>query len=465
MHLPTQTIQDRYEVLEEIAKGGMAQVYKARQLSLSRLVAIKEIKSVFAGNPELVERFKREARISATLIHENIVQVYNFGEPPGGPLFIVMEFVDGRDLRTILSRMGSVPPRLAAMIGREVARALAYAHALGLIHRDVKPANVMISRSGEVKLMDFGIVREMDSELTRTGAFLGTPSYMSPEQLLGEDLSPASDLFSLGLVLYEIMAGQKPFKADSEASLSKKIRAEKEARLRSHNSEVSWRLSGIVHQCLKKDPRKRPGSAEEVARRLEKVVSSRSREEDKRELAGWLRSELGEDQATGELQVSAVSIAKPAEVKSALVIKSGAPEAAAPVKARVVREEAAGPGLAPPFEAAVKVKASAEPPRPESAVKPATRSPIPRLAVPEEAAEERAARERSEEFSDPEESEEPGPTIAEWTLKWLWRLILVAIIVTAAIIAFFLIGSGTHSNLPFDGSLLENLLEKLGSKH
>lgn len=437
-----QLIQDKYEVLEEIAKGGMAQVYKARQLSLGRLVAIKEIKPAFAANPELVERFKREARIAANLVHENIVQVYNFGEPAGGPLFIVMEFVDGLDLKTILGRHGPLPPRLVAIIGREVARALAYAHARGLIHRDVKPGNIMISRRGEVKLMDFGIVREMDSELTRTGAFLGTPSYMSPEQLLGEELSPATDLFSLGIVLYEVLAGQKPFKADSEASLSKKIRTEKEIRLRSLNPQVPRRLQKLVHQCLAKDPRNRPESAEELARRLSRLLGSSGREEDKQELADWMSEGFG---VPGEdLSLSAVPLPAPPPIKEARVIRTTSPAEAAP----------SNPLPAPPpFESSPPpYPPKNPPPPPEHLPKPQTVKPlIIKKVVPPE-------RNQTPD-EEPEKQESSSASPVDWFLKWMWRAILLALVLLAALIAFILLDQG-NQNLPSDFSPLENLLDK-----
>ena len=270
-------IQDAYEILEEVGQGGMARVFRARQLSLNRVVAIKEIKTAFGSNPELLERFKREARTAANLVHENIIQVYNFGEPSRGSLFIVMEFMEGRDLKSLLLQSGPMPPRIAAILVREAARALAYAHARKLVHRDVKPGNIMVSDRGEVKLMDFGIVREMDSELTRTGAFLGTPSYMSPEQFLGEETTPASDIFSLGVVLFELLTADKPFKADSEASLSKKVRTEREPAIRSLNSRVPRRLAKIAHACLRKNPLKRVETTERLVQELEKFLRTRSR--------------------------------------------------------------------------------------------------------------------------------------------------------------------------------------------
>jgi serine/threonine-protein kinase len=288
-------IKDTYEVLEQIGRGGMAQIYKARQTSLDRIVAIKEIKPAFAKNPELVERFKREAKAAASLVHENIVQVYNFGEARPDSPFIVMEFVDGMDLKSLLLSAGTVPPRMAAMAVREVARALSYAHSRGLVHRDVKPGNIMITRRGEVKLMDFGIVREMDSDLTKTGAFLGTPNYMAPEQFLGDEITPATDIFSIGVVLYEILGGRKPFKADSEGSLARKVRIEKESKLRSVNPAVPRKLQRITRACLRKKPGRRPADAEALIHQLDRYIGSKRREVQRKELALWVSEAASAD--------------------------------------------------------------------------------------------------------------------------------------------------------------------------
>ena len=163
-------LREKFEIVGHLGSGGMAEVYLARQDSLERLVAIKELKPAFASNPELYERFLREARTGAGLTHQHIVPVYQFGEGEHGP-FIVLEYVEGVDLKTAIVRSGGLPPRIALLIFSAVAKALVYAHQRGLIHRDVKPAIVMLGKNGEVKLMDFGIVRATDSDLTRTGAF------------------------------------------------------------------------------------------------------------------------------------------------------------------------------------------------------------------------------------------------------------------------------------------------------
>jgi len=413
-------IQDAYELLEEIGQGGMAQVFRARQLSLNRIVAIKEIKPAFTNNPEVLERFKREARTAANLTHENIVQVYNFSEPSRGSLFIVLEYMEGQDLKTLLRRAGPPPPRIAAILCREAARALAYAHARHLVHRDVKPANIMVSDQGEVKLMDFGIVREMDSDLTRTGAFLGTPSYMSPEQFLGEEITPASDLFSLGIVLFELLTGEKPFKADNEASLSKKVRIEREPKVRSLNPKVPRRLAAAVHLCLRKDPDKRPLSADNLIFDLEKFLRTRGREDERKELKEWLR-EAGAPENEPEISTVPINGKRPPlidfEPDSEPLRGSPPPrlelDDRSPVRGRLPEPER----------------------RPRSEVASERRRPMEDDRKPDPS-ELDAIRPRSGPRQPRAEEAPEVPSPGEWLMKWAWRLILLAIIALAAVVMF-----------------------------
>jgi len=263
-------LDQEFKIIGLLGIGGMAEVYKAEQTSLSRMVAIKKLKSSLSQNPEMMERFLREAQSAANLQHENIVQVYQMGEADNEH-YIVMEYVEGRDLKSILKNSGPVPWEIAGLIIRGVAQGLQFAHQRGYIHRDIKPGNIMLSYRGEVKIMDFGIVRRMDSELTQTGAFLGTPSYMSPEQLKGQGVTVQSDLFSLGIVLYEILTGEKPFQADTEQALILKITTEKEKAVRRHNSEIPRRLARMVKKILKKNPAKRFRDAEELIQYLDRV--------------------------------------------------------------------------------------------------------------------------------------------------------------------------------------------------
>lgn len=280
-------LDEEYKVLSSLGTGGMAEVYKAEQVSLNRTVAIKKLKSSLSQNPEMLERFYREGKSTANLQHENIVQVYQMGKA-GEEHYIVMEYVEGKDLKSILKASATIPWQIAGLIIREVAKGLAFAHQRGYIHRDIKPGNIMVSQRGEVKIMDFGIVRRIDSELTKTGAFLGTPSYMSPEQLKGESITPGSDLFSLGVVFYEILAGEKPFRAESEASLIHKIVNEKPKSIRKLNPEVPWRMARIIKRLLNKNPKKRFESAEELAQALEKLLGKTIIARAEAEIASYL---------------------------------------------------------------------------------------------------------------------------------------------------------------------------------
>jgi len=262
-------------ILSEIASGGMAVVYKAQQESLNRTVAVKALKTSVAADSQFAVRFEREAYSLAQLQHENIIHVYDFYKERGA-YFIVMEYVEGIDLYDLLDRSGRLPLDVAAIIAMQVARALDYAHYRGIIHRDIKPANVMISRSGGVKLMDFGIARDQAfSDLTQTGTGLGTPSYMSPEQILGDKIDYRSDMFSLGILLFQMCTGRKPFIEDESKSVMHKIRLERHPSPRKLNPEVPRELERIMGRCMAKMPRDRWRSTQDLVLALERFVAKR----------------------------------------------------------------------------------------------------------------------------------------------------------------------------------------------
>jgi serine/threonine-protein kinase len=250
------------EILEEIGSGGMATVFKAVQQPLGRTVAIKALKPSIAVDSQFARRFEREAHFMASLQHENILHVHDFLKQDGS-MYIVMEYVQGIDLFDLLERRPVLPVDVAAIITLQVARALDYAHFRGIVHRDVKPANVMVSRQGEVKLMDFGIARDDTMrDLTETGTGLGTPSYMSPEQILGDKLDFRSDLFSLGIVLYQMVTGQKPFVEDDSHTVMQKIRLDRYSPPRKLNPLVPRQLEHIMARCMEKMPGNRYGSTQ-----------------------------------------------------------------------------------------------------------------------------------------------------------------------------------------------------------
>ncbi len=262
-------------VIDEIGSGGMAVIYKAVQESLNRVVAIKALKTSVLRESSFAIRFEREALSLAQLQHENIVHVYDYFKE-SDHLFIVMEFVEGIDLYDLLDKVGHLPADVAAIVAMQVARALDYAHYRGVLHRDVKPANIMISRSGGVKLMDFGIARDQSfGDLTETGTGLGTPSYMSPEQILGEKLDHRSDMFSLGVVLYQMCTGKKPFVEDETKSVMHKIRLEKYTRPRKIKPQIPRELERIMARCMMKQPATRYRSTQELVLALERFLARR----------------------------------------------------------------------------------------------------------------------------------------------------------------------------------------------
>ncbi|HUJ57056.1 MAG TPA: serine/threonine-protein kinase [Kofleriaceae bacterium] len=260
-------------ILEEVASGGMAVVYRAIQDPLGRTVAIKALKTSAAQEENVVTRFEREAKSLANLQHENIIHVYDYISERGA-MFIVMEYVQGIDLYDLLEKCGRLPYDVAAIVAMQIARALDYVHYRGIVHRDIKPANVMITRTGGVKVMDFGIARDTSfGDLTEAGTGIGTPAYMSPEQVLGDKLDARSDIFSLGVVLYQMVTGSKPFVEDEKKSAMHKIRLEKHASARTLNPDIPRELSNIIDKCLEKQPRDRWRSAQHVVMALERFLA------------------------------------------------------------------------------------------------------------------------------------------------------------------------------------------------
>jgi len=278
-------------IVEEVASGGMAVVYRAIQDPLGRTVAIKALKSSAALEENVVTRFEREAKSLALLQHENIIHVYDFHRERGA-LFIVMEYVQGTDLYDLLEKCGRLPYDVAAIIAMQVARALDYVHYRGIVHRDIKPANVMISRHGGVKLMDFGIARDTSfGDLTEAGTGIGTPAYMSPEQVLGDKLDARSDIFSLGVLLYQMVTGKKPFVEDERRSAMHKIRLEKHVGARKLNPEIPRELERVIDRCLEKQPRDRWRSAQHMVMALERFLAKHVEMNHHARLVLFLRSQ------------------------------------------------------------------------------------------------------------------------------------------------------------------------------
>jgi eukaryotic-like serine/threonine-protein kinase len=267
-------IADRYELEQLVGEGGMSRVYRAHDTVLERPVAIKVLHEQFGGDPEHVERFRREARAIARLAHPNVVTVIDRGEWRGRQ-FIVFEHVDGENLKSLLAREGRLPVGRALVLTEQIARALAVAHALGIVHRDVKPQNVLVDRSGTAKVTDFGIARsvDLDDELTETGTVLGTGHYISPEQANGERADERSDQYSLGVVGYELLTGEVPYKGENLMAVASRHVRDPVPSVRARRPDVPARVDAVLTRAMAKRPADRYPSMAALAAALESCLA------------------------------------------------------------------------------------------------------------------------------------------------------------------------------------------------
>ena len=259
-----QIIKERYEITQLLGEGGMSYVYKAIDKQLQRTVAIKTLKPIYVEQEKFVERFKREAQTAANLNHPNIVQIFDWGI--GDEPFFVMEFIEGNTLTSIISSRKTISMNDILFIGAKVASGLQEAHSNGLVHRDIKPGNIMITPEGKVKVTDFGIVtlQNEESDITKTGSILGTASYISPEQAQGKKVSKESDLYSLGTVLYELITGRPPFDGDTPIATATKHITEKPEKLSTYRGDIPKGVENAVLKLLHKYPKDRFKNAEDL---------------------------------------------------------------------------------------------------------------------------------------------------------------------------------------------------------
>ena len=268
------TFANRYQIIEELGKGGMGKVYRALDKKLNEEVALKLLKPEIASDEKTVERFRNELRLARKISHRNVGRMYELMEYLGVH-YITMEYIPGQDLRSLIRQTGKLTAETAVSIAKEVCEGLAEAHRLGVVHRDLKPSNILIDKQGDAKILDFGIARSLTSKgFTGTRMMIGTPEYMSPEQVDDEDIDHRSDIYSLGVILYEMLTGRVPFDGDTPLSVAYKHKNKTPPNPREFNTQITDELNVLILKCLEKDKEARYQSAGEVRSQLEEIDKS-----------------------------------------------------------------------------------------------------------------------------------------------------------------------------------------------
>lgn len=265
------TFAGRYQIIEKLGEGGMGRVYKALDTEINEKIALKLIRPEIASDKHTIERFSSELKIARKVRHKNVCQMFDLNKEKG-TYYITMEYISGEDLKSMIRMTGSLSVGAAITIGKQVCEGLVEAHSLGVVHRDLKPSNIMIDKEGHARIMDFGIARSLRTKgITGTGMMVGTPEYMSPEQAEAKEVDERSDIYSLGIILYEMLSGQAPFTGDTALSIAMKHKSESPADPRKLNPQIAEDLSQAILKCMEKDKNKRFQSVEELLSVLEKI--------------------------------------------------------------------------------------------------------------------------------------------------------------------------------------------------
>jgi serine/threonine protein kinase/tetratricopeptide (TPR) repeat protein len=265
------TFAGRYQIIEEIGKGGMGRVYKVHDTKIKEKIALKLIKPEIAKDKKTIGRFNNELRLARKIRHKNVCQMFDLGEEKGTQ-FITMEFVPGQDLKGLIRQTGQLAVGTTINLAMKICDGLTEAHKLGIVHRDLKPSNIMIDKEGDVRIMDFGIARSLEAKgITGAGVMIGTPEYMSPEQVEGKDVDQRSDIYSLGVILYELVTGRVPFEGDTPFTIGVKHKSEMPASPKEINPQIPDDLNNVILKCLEKDKEKRYQNAGEVCSELKNI--------------------------------------------------------------------------------------------------------------------------------------------------------------------------------------------------
>jgi eukaryotic-like serine/threonine-protein kinase len=422
----------RYRLVELLGQGGMATIYRARDNQLERDVAVKVLRPEYGADPDFIDRFRHEAQAAASLNHPGIVGVHDYGTDPAGP-YIVMELIEGEDLSTIIRRTGALPPRAAARLVAQAARAVAAAHDRGIVHRDIKPGNLLVTRDGRLKVTDFGIARALsESALTLPGTTLGSVHYFSPEQARGEMATPASDIYSLGIVLYELLTGRRPWTGDTAAAIATARLTGAVPSPSAAHGGIPPSLEAIDRKALAPNPDDRYGSAAEMAEALE--------------------SFLGEERGADGLR--AAGVAGTAGAAAAGAVAAGAAGAAgargaSPGGTAVGAGVAGAAGAAAGAAAAGAAAGAAGAASPTVAAGVARPNPGARIDYPREAYADAAPGARSRaggRGAPPRPAEDEDKQSGGGPWLWIAALVAVGVLALAAFLLFNALGGGPQES-------------------